>query len=110
MNHDTTDVKMNPQTLGQYDLVKCEQYPSFDQQPYKIYFTFEVQIMMYLHTYLSKNEVIGLLGGKIYETNQYYKSGSFKERIKILVVSKIYPSESCIKIPSVRLKNCEISA
>jgi len=62
---------------------------------------------MYIHSYLSKNEIIGLLGGKLYETNQYLKNS--KEQIKILVISKIYPSESCIKIPSVRLKNCEIS-
>ena len=62
---------------------------------------------MYIHSYLSKNEIIGLLGGKAYETNILMKNG--KDHIKILVVSKIYPSESCIKIPSVRLKNCEIS-
>ena len=63
--------------------------------------------MMYIHSYLSRNEIIGLLGGKLYETNLTMKSG--KDKIMVLVVSKIYPSESCIKIPSVRLKNCEIS-
>lgn len=82
-------------------------YPSFDNQQYQIFFTFEVQILMHIHAYLSRNEVIGLLGGTSYESNKTFSETG--ERIKILVVSKIYPSESCISIPSVRLKNCEIS-
>jgi hypothetical protein len=62
---------------------------------------------MYIHSYLSRNEIIGMLGGKCYKTNEFV-SGS-KEPIQVLIVSKIYPSESNIKIPAVRLKNCEIS-
>jgi len=62
---------------------------------------------MYIHSYLSKNEIIGLLGGKSYRTNELVKGS--KEQGRILVISRIYPSDSCIKIPSVRLKNCEIS-
>jgi len=27
---------------GQYNLVQCDSYPSFETQPYRIYFTFEV--------------------------------------------------------------------
>ena len=62
---------------------------------------------MYIHSYLSKNEVIGLLGGKAYDSSVCMKGSN--EPIRYLIVSKIYPSESCIKTPSVRLKNCEIS-
>ena len=63
---------------------------------------------MHIHSYLSKNEIIGLLGGKVYNTKIPYSKGG-KDHVKILVISKIYPSESCIQVPSVRLKNCEIS-
>lgn len=62
---------------------------------------------MLIHSYLSKNEVIGLLGGKFYNTNTFIKGT--QEPVKYLIVNKIYPSESCIANPSVRLKNCEIS-
>jgi proteasome lid subunit RPN8/RPN11 len=54
---------------------------------------------MYIHSYLSKHEVIGLLGGITYQ----------RENIKYLVISKIYNAESCIQSQTVRLKNCEIS-
>lgn len=64
-------------------------------------------MLMYIHSYLSKNEVIGLLGGKSYDSSVCMKGSN--EPIRYLIVSKIYPSESCIKTPSVRLKNCEIS-
>lgn len=64
-------------------------------------------MLMYIHSYLSKHEVIGLLGGRTYDSGFYMKGSN--EPIKYLIVSKIYPSESCTKTPSVRLKNCEIS-
>ena len=64
-------------------------------------------MLMYIHSYLSKNEVIGLLGGKCYESNVFLK-GSL-EPVKYLVVSKIYPAESCVSNSSTRIKNCEIS-
>ena len=62
---------------------------------------------MFIHSYLSKHEVIGLLGGRTYDSGCFMKGTG--EPIKYLIVSKIYPSESCTKQPSVRLKNCEIS-
>jgi hypothetical protein len=31
------------------------------------------------------------------------------EKVKYLIVSKIYPTESCVQDPVDRLKNCEIS-
>ena len=31
------------------------------------------------------------------------------DKVRILVVSKIYPTESCVHEPSERLRNCEIS-
>jgi hypothetical protein len=58
------DLKLGPNS--QYQLVQCETYESFEAQPYRIYFTFEVQMLMYIHSYLSKHEVIGLLGGMCY--------------------------------------------
>ena len=62
---------------------------------------------MLVHAYLSKNEVIGILGGQIYDTKLKYSLGN--ENVKILVVSKIYPTESCVENPTERLRNCEIS-
>ena len=44
-------------------------------------------MLMYIHSYLSKHEVIGLLGGITYQ----------RENIKYLVISKIYTAESCIQ-------------
>lgn len=64
---------------------------------------------MYIHSYLSKNEVIGLLGGHIYETNIPIINSTQNEKVKYLIVSKIYPTESCVLNPADRLKNCEIS-
>jgi hypothetical protein len=58
-------------------------------------------MLMYIHSYLSKHEVIGLLGGMCY--------WSHSENAKYLVISKIYAAESCIESQTVRLKNCEIS-
>ena len=51
-------------------------------------------MLMYIHSYLSKNEVIGILGGQIYTTNVRYSSS--EDTVRILVVSKIYPVESCV--------------
>ena len=62
---------------------------------------------MYIHSYLSKNEVIGLLGGKVYNSTIYIKGSA--EPVKFLIVSKIYPADSCISNSSARIKNCEIS-
>jgi len=62
---------------------------------------------MYIHSYLSKNEIIGLLGGRRYDTNEF--GSNLRNSKKILVVNKIYPCSSCINTPSERLKNCEIS-
>jgi hypothetical protein len=73
---------------NQYQLVQCETFESFETQPYRIYFTFEVQMQMYIHSYLSKHEVIGLLGGLSYVS----EGGAI-----YLVVSKIYCAESCIE-------------
>lgn len=81
-------------TRGQYALVSCDTYPSFSGQPFQIYFSFEVQILMHIHSYLSKNEVIGLLGGKCFETNQFVPGT--REKIKIILVTKIYPAQSNI--------------
>jgi hypothetical protein len=50
-------------------------------------------MLMYIHSYLSKNEVIGLLGGKFYNANDCIKGTN--EPIRYLIVSKIYPAESC---------------
>ena len=88
-------------------MVSCENYQSFGHQQYQIYFTFEVQILMHIHSYLSKNEVIGMLGGKSFESNEFVPGT--RDRVYILIVTKIYPSSSNITIPSQRLKNCEIS-
>lgn len=68
-------------------------------------------MIMLIHAYLSKNEVIGLLGGKIYKSDHpiKYQTTKSNELVEILVISKIYPTESCIRKPSERLKNCEIS-
>lgn len=95
------DLKLGPNS--QYQLVQCETYESFETQPYRIYFTFEVQMLMYIHSYLSKHEVIGLLGGITYQSMESGKP------VKYLVISKIYTAESCIESQTVRLKNCEIS-
>jgi hypothetical protein len=65
-------------------------------------------MMMYIHSYLSKNEVIGMLGGRSYDTRINLK-GSTTETVKILVITKIYTSESCIQDHEVRKVNCEIS-
>ena len=46
-----------------YELLQCQTYQNVYQQPYRIYFTFEVQMLMMVHAYLSKNEVIGILAG-----------------------------------------------
>mmetsp|Transcript_39846 Transcript_39846/g.61034 ORF Transcript_39846/g.61034 Transcript_39846/m.61034 type:complete len:162 (+) Transcript_39846:635-1120(+) len=62
---------------------------------------------MFIHSYLSKNEVIGLLGGKIYESKITLRHEHPPTNIKFIVVNKIYPAESCIE-PCKRLKNCEI--
>ena len=105
-NSEVINTDMSGHT-GPYTLVNCEPYPSFHQQPYRIYFTFEVKLIMLIHSYLSKNEVIGLLGGKFYNSSTTIKGS--QEPVKYLIVSKIYPSESCIANPSVRLKNCEMS-
>ena len=64
-------------------------------------------MFMYIHSYLSKNEVIGLLGGKHYETNITI-NGVEEKRIYI-VISKIYPAESCTHSLEARKVNCEIS-
>lgn len=77
-------------TRGQHALVACDSYTSFNSQHLQIYFSFEVQILMHIHSYLSKNEVIGLLGGNCFETNQFM-SGT-RDKVKILVVTKIYPA------------------
>lgn len=92
---------------SKHSLVTCDLYQSFHNQPYQIFFTFEVQILMHIHSYLSKNEVIGLLGGKCFETSQFVPGT--RDKIKILVVTKIYPAQSSISIPKVRHTNCEIS-
>ena len=53
--------------------------------------------------------MIGLLGGHIYETSIPILNNNQNEKVKYLVVSKIYPTESCVHNPCDRLKNCEIS-
>ena len=63
---------------------------------------------MYIHSYLSKHEVIGMLGGQVYQSIFSLKN-EVQQPIKYIVINKIYPSESCISKPEVRLKNCEIS-
>ena len=50
-------------------------------------------MLMYIHSYLSKNEVIGLLGGRHYESN--VNRGGIEEKITYIVISKVYPAESC---------------
>ena len=62
---------------------------------------------MYIHSYLSKHEVIGLLGGKVYKTN-INLPGQI-EPVHYIIISKVYAAESCIESTTVRLKNCEIS-
>ena len=64
-------------------------------------------MLMLVHAYMSKNEVIGILAGQIYETKLKYPSGN--ELVKIIVISKIYPTESCVASSAERLRNCEIS-
>jgi hypothetical protein len=86
--------------------VKCAEYQPAEE-PFMIYFTFEVQMLMYIHSYLSKNEVIGLLGGKSYDTTEVI--GKTQVARRILIVNKFYPCTSCINQPIKRLKNCEIS-
>ena len=71
-------------------MVECDTYQSFNHQQYQIYFSFEVMILMHIHSYLSKHEVIGLLGGSCFETNELVPGT--REKVKILVVTKIYPS------------------
>jgi hypothetical protein len=90
-----------------YELLQCLTYQNVYQQPYRIYFTFEVQMLMMVHAYLSKNEVIGILAGQIYETELPFSIRP--DKVRILVVSKIYPTESCVHEPAERLRNCEIS-
>jgi len=64
-------------------------------------------MLMYIHAYLSKNEVIGILGGQIYETNILVKGTA--ETVKYIVISRIYPTESCTANERERKQNCEIS-
>lgn len=104
----TNTLLSSQNTNENYELLPCAMYPSLAQQPYRIYFTFEVQMLMYIHSYLSKNEVIGILGGQIYKTNLRYSTTS-DDTVRILVVSKIYPVESCVHNAKDRLQNCEIS-
>jgi len=64
-------------------------------------------MLMFIHAYLSKNEVIGILGGQIYETNIQVKGTN--ETVKYIVISRIYPTESCTSNERDRKQNCEIS-
>jgi hypothetical protein len=64
-------------------------------------------MLMYIHSYLSKNEVIGLLGGISYDTKIHI--AGHEGTVKNLVITKIYTADSCIKSPNGRQKNCEIS-
>lgn len=66
-------------------------------------------MLMMVHAYLSKNEVIGILAGQIYETSIPFSIRPTDEKVRVLVVSKIYPTESCVHEPAERLRNCEIS-
>jgi len=50
-------------------------------------------MLMYIHSYLSRNEVIGLLGGRHYET--IVNSNGIEEKKIYIIISKIYPAESC---------------
>jgi hypothetical protein len=50
-------------------------------------------MLMYIHAYLSKHEVIGMLGGHIYDSNILIK-GTY-DTVKYIVISRIYPTESC---------------
>ena len=86
---------------SQYDLIPCQTYFNEQSQPYRIYFTFEVQMLMFIHAYLSKNEVIGMLGGHIYNTN--CRIPNTFELVKYIIISRIYPTESCTPNPSDRL-------
>lgn len=64
-------------------------------------------MLMQVHAYMSKNEVIGILAGQIYQTKLKYTGGT--DLVKVIVISKIYPTESCIHNATERLRNCEIS-
>ena len=50
-------------------------------------------MLMFVHAYLSKHEVIGMLGGNIYDTN--IPINGTKETVKYIIISRIYPTESC---------------
>ena len=65
-------------------------------------------MLMYIHSYLSKNEVIGLLGGRHYETT--VNRNGVEEKLIYIVISKVYAAESCThNVNSQRNVNCEIS-
>ena len=58
-------------------------------------------MLMYIHSYLSKHEVIGLLGGRHYESTYPYKGDKKdgEQTVKFIIISKIYISESCTHDP-----------
>ena len=61
---------------------------------------------MYIHAYLSKHEVIGMLAGQIYDTNILIRGTN--DTVKYIIISRIYPTESCTDLRD-RRQNCEIS-
>jgi len=48
-------------------------------------------MLMCIHAYLSKHEVIGLLGGKCYDSTDMFEG----QPIKYIIITKIYQSDSC---------------
>ncbi|TNV85286.1 hypothetical protein FGO68_gene10664 [Halteria grandinella] len=85
---------------GHYQLVSYSNYRTNTAQPYIIYISVEVQIMLNVHSHLSEFEVIGFLGG--------YCLDSKDSQHKYLLIHSAYPCESMIQDQKERQRNVDL--
>mmetsp|Transcript_18442 Transcript_18442/g.17563 ORF Transcript_18442/g.17563 Transcript_18442/m.17563 type:complete len:247 (+) Transcript_18442:666-1406(+) len=98
---DSFQMMMNSEQNGlTYSLVTCSQYKSFSQQPYLVYISLEALLILNIHSHLSKNEVIGYLGGFCFDTKDNSQ--------KYILIHQAYPCKSIVENQRERSKNVEI--
>ena len=82
-------------------LIPCSQYKSIASQPFQVYIALEALLILNVHSHLSKNEVIGFLGGFCFESKT-------NQNQKYILIHQAYPCNSTIQNMKERQKNVEL--
>lgn len=89
--------------------MNCAQYKNYRVQPYFVHFELEALFILNVHSHISKQEVIGFLGG------QYIKSQTEGKTCKCpltlfldIIVQQVYPCDSVVPDARNRSHNVDL--